>query len=451
MNKFFVVITISLWFFISGYLPNPAYALVENTRFDRVIVKFHSPTTRQQKENLIKSFGFSKFENLKLADTLVLQVPKNRALEFVANLSKSPLVEYAEKDELAFTQEIPNDPYYPNQWGLNKIKAPGGWDVSHGSGTVKIAIADTGIDGTHPDLGAKIAAAVDCTRSCAAVSSTDGNGHGTHVAGIASAVTGNGQGVAGVGYNSNLYSVQVLDSGGSDYYSWIANGIIWATNNGADVINLSLGGTSSSSTLRNAVEYAWNRGVVVVAAAGNRNSSGALYPAYYQQAIAVGATTSTDTKASFSSYGSWVDVASPGLDIFSTFPGGRYIYMSGTSMSTPFVSGLAGLLFGFHPGWSNLQVRNQIEGTTDKISGTGTYWKYGRINPCKALDCAGSPVSPSPTPTPTPSPSPSLEPTPTPSPTPTPTPSPSPSPSPTPSPSPKPWWCKYLPSHYLCQ
>ena len=107
-----------------------------------------------------------------MADTLVLQVPKNRALEFVANLSKSPLVEYAEKDELAFTQEIPNDPYYPNQWGLNKIKAPGGWDVSHGSGTVKIAIADTGIDGTHPDLGAKIAAAVDCTRSCAAVSST---------------------------------------------------------------------------------------------------------------------------------------------------------------------------------------------------------------------------------------------------------------------------------------
>src|SRR3989344_9270853 len=444
MNKFFIVITISRWFFISGYLPNPAYALVENTRFDRVIVKFHSPTTRQQKENLIKSFGFSKFENLKLADTLVLQVPKNRALEFVANLSKSPLVEYAEKDELAFTQEIPNDPYYPNQWGLNKIKAPGGWDVSHGSGTVKIAIADTGIDGTHPDLGAKIAAAVDCTRSCAAVSPTDGNGHGTHVAGIASAVTGNGQGVAGVGYNSNLYSVQVLDSGGSGYYSWIANGIIWATDNGADVINLSLGGTSSSSTLRNAVEYAWNRGVVVVAAAGNSGNTSRLYPAYYSPAIAVAATDQNDKKAFFSTYGSWVDVASPGLDIFSTYPGG-YTNLSGTSMSTPFVAGLAGLLFAHHPGWTNSQVRNKIESNADAISGTGTYWRYGRINVCKALDCTGSLASPSPAPSPSPTPSPSLEPTPTPTPTPT------PSPSPSPSSSPKPWWCKYLPSHYLCQ
>ena len=435
--KLFIGILLLSFVFAFIYVPQ---AFAQNAS-DRIIVKFR-PSSFAQKQNLIKDLGLSRFENLRLKDVVVLQVPKNRALELVTSFSRSSLVEYAEKDELAFALEIPNDPFYANQWGLDRIQAPGGWDVSHGSATVKIAILDTGIDGGHPDLGAKIVASVDCTRFCNSVSPRDGNGHGTHVAGVASAVTGNGQGVAGVGYNSALLSVQVLDSGGSGYYSWVANGIIWASDNGADVVNLSLGGTSSSSTLRDAVEYAWNRGVVVVAAAGNSGNTSRLYPAYYSPAIAVAATDQNDKKAYFSTYGSWVDVASPGLDIFSTYPGG-YTNLSGTSMSTPFVAGLAGLLFAHHPGWTNSQVRNKIESSADAISGTGTYWRYGRINVCKALDCTGSLASPSPSPTP--SPSPSLEPTPTPTPTPT------PSPSPSPSSSPKPWWCKYLPSHYLCQ
>lgn len=429
--------------FLFAFWQTPLFAVNNNDGSSRIIVKFN-PISIKQKENLIKNLGLSAYENLKLKDTIVLKVPRQRSEQLISALSKNFLVEYAEVDAVAFRQDVPNDSYYINQWGLAKIKAPEGWDISQGSGSVIIAIADTGIDGTHPDLGEKIITSVDCTNLCSIVTPKDGDGHGTHIAGIAAAITGNGQGIAGVGYNSSLYSVQVLDSGGSGYYSWIANGIVWATDNGANVVNLSLGGTSSSSTLKSAVEYAWNKGVVLVAAAGNNNTSRALYPAYYPQAIAVAGTTSSDIKASFSNYGSWVDVAAPGLDILSTFPDGRYSNMSGTSMATPFVSGLAGLIFAYHPGWSNLRVRNQIEAATDKIAGTGTYWTYGRINVCKALDCITPSITVSPSPTPTPTPSPTSTPSPTPTSTPTPT------VGPTPTPSLKPWWCKYLPTSKYC-
>ena len=422
----FILIFALLW-------TQSAYAVSDNG--DRLLIKFRSFASDQQRESLIKDLRILKSEKLRFRDSFILQVPKGKASEFVANFSKNSLVEYAEKDEVAFALEVPNDPDYPSQWGLEKIAAPGGWDITHGVSSVTIAIADTGIDGTHPDLGSKIAVAVDCTNSCVAVSPVDGNGHGTHVARIASAVTNNNQGVAGVGYDTSLASVQVLDSSGSGYYSWVANGIIWAADSGAKIINLSLGGTSSSSTLQNAVNYAWNKGVVVVAAAGNSSSTRRQYPAYYSAAIAVAATDSGDSKASFSTYGSWVDVAAPGLDILSTYPGG-YTNLSGTSMATPFVSGLAGLLFSYHSAWTNSQVRSQIEQTADNILGTGTYWRYGRINACRALECGSA------------SPTPTSIPTPTPTPTPTPEPTPTPTPTPTPSPTPVPWWCVRWP--FLC-
>ncbi len=151
--KLFVGISLIL-FLLFAFWYIPTSTAKESSPSDRIIVKFRSSSFKQ-KENLIKSFGLSKFENLKLKDTVLLQVPKKRSAEFISGFSKNSLVEYAEKDELAFALEVPNDIYYSNQWGLNKIQAPGGWDVSHGTASVKIAIADMGIDGGHPDLGAK--------------------------------------------------------------------------------------------------------------------------------------------------------------------------------------------------------------------------------------------------------------------------------------------------------
>jgi thermitase len=296
---------------------------------------------------------------------------------------------FAEPDFIAKAIGTPNDPSFGNQWGMTKIQAPQAWDITTGQPSIKIAILDTGVDQDHEDLAGKIVANKNYTTSGTV---DDRYGHGTHVAGIAAAATNNGIGVAGVGYNSTIMNVKVLDDTGSGYYSWVASGITWAADNGAKVINMSLGGSSSSSTLESAVNYAWGKGVVIVAAAGNSGNTARLYPGYYTNVIAVGATDSNDAKASFSTYGSWVDVAAPGVNIFSTLPNHanqigsqNYDYLSGTSMATPYVAGLAGLVWATSCGTSNTNVRNRIQSTADPITGTGTYWQYGRINAYKAV------------------------------------------------------------------
>jgi len=467
MRKYFAlvfVVILSLFFAkglnFSTQAVNSKSSVVEG---NRAIIKFRPGTALNVQESSIKNIDVLRKDKLKLADTFVLTIPRSKTSDLINKFAKDKNIEYVEEDHVAKALEVPNDPYYPQQWGLDKIKASLAFDVTHGSAGVNIAIVDTGVSGDHPDLSSKISKAADCTLSfCESVSSFDDNGHGTHVAGIAASGTNNNIGIAGTGYNTSLISVKVLDSSGSGYYSWVANGIIWAADHGARVINLSLGGSSSSFTLSNAVDYAWGKGVVIVAASGNSNSSRRLYPAYYSQVISVAATDQNDQKAWFSSYGSWVKIAAPGVDIFSTYNNGDYATLSGTSMATPFVSGVAGLVFGQHPDWTNTQVRNKLEASADKISGTGFYWKYGRINACGAVDCSTI-VTPTPTPTPTPTATPTSVPTPTSTPiptvtptsTPTPTLSPTPTatptlaPTPTPTPIPVPWWCIRWP--FLCK
>lgn len=215
------------------------------------------------------------------------------------------------------------------------------------------------------------------------------------MAGSAAALTNNGIGVAGTCPNCVLYNVKVLADNGSGAWSWIANGITWATDNGAKVINMSLGGSSGSSTVESAVNYAWGKGVVLVADAGNSGTSSPFYPAYYTNVIAVAATDQNDNKASFSNYGTWVDIAAPGVSILSTAPDHpnkiwgkavKYGTLSGTSMASPHVAGAAGLV------WStgicftdNSCVRNRIETNADQITGTGTYWVNGRLNAYRAV------------------------------------------------------------------
>ncbi|MCH7640763.1 S8 family serine peptidase, partial [Patescibacteria group bacterium] len=291
---------------------------------ERVIVKFRPLVPKVFRDGVVRGQGVSISEDLRLRDTFVVRVPKGQAKNLAKALGKNFLVEYAEEDFVAQAFETPNDPMFSSQWGLSKIEASGAWDVTHGGGNVDIAIVDTGINSGHPDLSAKIVASVNCTisSSCPGFTTSDPNGHGTHVAGIASALTNNSTGGAGTAWEGRLMSVKVLTDSGSGFYSWVANGIVWATDNGAEVINLSLGGSSSSRTLRNAVNYAWNNGVVVVAAAGNTGWSFPSYPARYSNSIAVAATDQLDNKASFSNYGFWVDVAAPGVSILSTLNGG---------------------------------------------------------------------------------------------------------------------------------
>lgn len=292
----------------------------------------------------------------------------------------NPAVEFAEPNGYVRAYVVPNDTSYGSQWALPKISAPTGWDLSIGSSSVIIAIVDTGVSSTHPDLAAKL---VPGRSFVSGVTSTnDDNGHGSHCAGIAAAITNNARGVAGVGWNCRIMPVKVLSANGSGTMSGVANGISWAAQNGAKVISLSLGG-GSSSTLSAAVNDAWSRGAVVVAAAGNNNSTTMSYPAGYTKAIAVASTTSTDGRSSFSNYGSsWVDVAAPGSSIYSTYKDTGYATLSGTSMSTPHVAGLAGLIWSKYPSSTNSQVRARIESNCDPV---GSWVAKGRINVYESL------------------------------------------------------------------
>lgn len=442
MRKIYIFFPLLIFLILFPFFKKPAFALTVNN--DRVIVKFYPYVSEDMRDKFLKIYPVEKTEKLKLTDTFVLKVPKNQRDNLLNKFIRNSLVEYAEPDFVAEAMDVPNDPLYVNQWALPKIKADYAWNTSHGSENAVIAVVDTGVDGTHPDILGKVVSAFDCTVSspCAPSDPVDENGHGTHVAGIAGAATNNSIGIAGASYNSKLLSVKVLDKNGSGYYSWVSNGIIQAADSGAKVINLSLGGSSASTTLKNAVNYAWNKGSVVVAAAGNSGKKSRLYPAYYPNAIAVAATDQNDKKASFSNYGLWVDVAAPGVSILSTYKG-DYSYLSGTSMAAPFVAGLAGLVAGYHPDWQASQIRGKIEQSADKISGTGKFWTYGRINACKSLDCVISSETPgAPILTTTPVPTVTSSPTNTPTPTVTPVPG-------TTGPTPTPWWCQRFPS--LCR
>ena len=405
-----------------------------------ILVKFKDSASPNEVSETHKKLGGRVKETIPGINVQVIDVGGKRLGEAVSAYARNSRVEYVEPNYIA--SALVNDTEFERQWGLNNtgqqtcnttgdicvegasdadVDAPEAWIVTTGSPEVKIAILDSGIDQDHPDLMDKVELNVEFTDS---ETSNDLYGHGTHVAGIAAADTNNEIGVAGVGYESTLMNVKVLGDTGYGAYSWIAEGIIWAADNGADVINLSLGGPRKSTTLESAVDYAWGQGVVIVAAAGNSSNPSKTYPGYYDKCIAVAATNNNDVKASFSSYGSWVDVAAPGENVYSTFPNhpfylqtvyGRsqnYDFGNGTSMSTPFVAGIAALVWAENPTLSNQDVRNKIEQTADAVVGTGSYWTWGRVNACNAVggNCSG--VVPTPTPTPEPSP----EPTPTPEP-----------------------------------
>jgi len=387
-------ILLSLFFVLSAWSQNDDVE-EQSTQFpyasDRILVKFKEVTPEKMKAAVHQWHGGKLLDIIPEIDVHVVQIPKNKVKQMLRFYQREEFVEFAEPDYVAFAIGTPNDPYFGKQWGIDKIDAPEAWNKTQGLSKIKIAICDTGIDQDHEDLAGKIVANKNFTWPWS-MTVDDKYGHGTHVAGIAAAVTDNGKGVAGVGFKSSLMNAKVLNDSGSGNYSWIANGITWAANNGAKVINLSLGGTSPSSTLKNAVDYAWSKGCVIVAAAGNDNTNAPLYPAYYDNCIAVAATDQNDAKASFSNYGTWVDIAAPGVDIFSTMPNHKnkigiknYGSLSGTSMATPHVSGVAALVWATAYGTSNATVRARIEDTAEEVGTIWSTYEIERVNAYKAV------------------------------------------------------------------
>jgi subtilisin family serine protease len=328
----------------------------------------------------------------------------------LANLRSNPAVLYAEPNMIVklnlpaatepaprdtAPQSFPNDPMFEKQYSHVRMQSQKGWEIEQGNKDFILAIVDTGVDMKHPDLAAKMLPGYNTVDDNPNVE--DGNGHGTHCAGTAAAITNNGAGVAGVAPNVKILPVQVLSKEGYGSYESVANGIIWAADHGAKVISMSLGGPSNSAVITDAVKHALAKDAMLIAASGNDGNSSISYPAGVAGVMAVGATDSTDKIARFSQFGKHLSVSAPGVNVLATFPtyatdmpGVNYGSISGTSMATPQVAGLAALVRSKYPQLNQAQVKAHIEATADDTGTPGfdLYHGHGRINVFKALSTA---------------------------------------------------------------
>jgi type VII secretion-associated serine protease mycosin len=271
---------------------------------------------------------------------------------------------------------IPNDPEYPRQQRyLERLRLPEAWGVASAAPEVRVAVVDTGVDAAQPDLAGRVLPGRDFVNDDS--DAYDDQWHGTWVAAIIAANTNNGVGIAGVSPSARILPVKVLDSHGNGTDADIAAGITWAADHGADVINLSLGGSQENAVVREAVEYALEHDVVVVASAGNTASVAPQYPAAYPGVVAVAATDSNGDLASFSGHGSWIDIAAPGVDVTSARSTSSYEVMSGTSYAVPFVSGVATLVRSLHPSLTAAEVVSQLLETAQDAGPVGFDDQYG--------------------------------------------------------------------------
>jgi thermitase len=383
----------------------------------RIVVAFKRGAGQAVRANTHRAAGAISTADIGVPDVMVANVQPGAVQQALAAYRGRQDVAWAEPDYVRRVTVTPNDPSFAppqgaGQWGLQKVGLPIAWDVTTGASAPKIAILDCGIftesspflapDGMpgHPDLRGKVdlAAQDEMNFSDALTGADDLCNHGTKMAGIAGARTNNAIGVAGAGFDVRLLNAKVLNDNGEGFDSWVAAGIKWAADKGAGVISMSLGGDGSCSmTLQSQIDYAWSKGAVLVAAAGNGGSDGVGDPAPDSPAscnhvIAVGAIDQQDVRAklpgqshSFSNYGSGVPLAAPGLAILATNHLGTYSNVNGTSPATPHVAAAAALVRAAHSSQSNGWVHSRLLSTADPIAGTGTEWANGRVNVAAAV------------------------------------------------------------------
>jgi subtilisin family serine protease len=332
--------------------------------------------------------------------TLVLDLaPGQSADDLLKSLRADGAVAYAAPVQLVELEKSINDPKAGQQYSLKVTKVADAWDTQVGTKETIIAIIDSGVDMTHPDLKAKLVPGWNTLDKND--KPTDDHGHGTHCAGIAAAIADNNEGVAGVAPGVGLMSVKVLDAKGRGSDATIAEGVVWAADHGAKVMSMSLGLYKRSQVIEDALQYALDKDVTLVASAGNNNAendpvSAPHLPSTHPGVIEVAATDSKDQKARFSNFGKTVSVAAPGVDILSTLPTynvGRdlnYGLMSGTSMASPFVAGLAGLVRSQYPTMKQAEVKAHIQKMADDLgtSGFDPQFGFGRVNGLKAVSAA---------------------------------------------------------------
>jgi len=353
---------------------------------ERIIIGFQEDSVQALDASALSSTDVRVIDELTGLDAVVVSVPDPD--RFIEEVSQAPGIRFVERDipvyALDLPAHVPNDDRYAEQWGPGEIEAEYAWNIEQGESSVVIAVIDTGVDHTHPDMGNYIAGGYDWINNDD--DPMDDHGHGTHCAGIAAAVSNNALGVAGIS-QSGIMAEKVLDSRGSGTSSITAAAIRHAADNGADVISMSLGAAEPSRIVEEACRYAWEKGCILAAASGNGGANLINYPAAYDTVIAVGSVGKTGLCSSFSNYGTNLELVAPGESILSTTPGNTYGLRSGTSMACPHVSGVAALLLSRYPGMSNLEVRKRLAGTADDLGSPGkdARYGYGLVNAFAAL------------------------------------------------------------------
>ena len=354
-------------------------------------------------ESDIKSKGGKILEENDKLNALLVKVPNKAEDAFLEAIKNNPNVTFAVKNHVvkktAFT---PNDPYWTYQWDMKIIKAHEAWSTQLGSTDVIVAVVDTGVDYNHSDLAGRVILGPDYAYGDN--DPMDGDGHGTHVAGTVGATTNNGVGVAGLA-QVKILAIKVLNDFGSGSDWSVSLGITYAENN-ADIINLSLGCGCTAGDLpltKAALDSAYSKDVLIVAAAGNSGSSGPHYPSDDPNVISVSATTKDDTLASYSNRGNSIELSAPGGDtqggsywetyVLSTYKGNSYAFSVGTSMASPHVAGVAALVLSQNPNLSNVELRTHLQNTADDLGSTGLdpLYGYGRVNAQTAVTTILSP------------------------------------------------------------
>jgi subtilisin family serine protease len=357
----------------------------------RVLVKFRSNVGLDHARQIVASLGTREADSLSGTGVMVLDLPEQAdEAAFAHALTFREDVEFAELDRIVRPADItPNDPWFGSwEWYLTKIGAPAAWSTTTGSPSIIIAILDTGIEGTHPDLQPKLVPGWNIYNNNSDTS--DVYGHGTVVAGTAAAASNNSQGVASIAWNCPIMPVRISALDGTATYSAMASGLTWAADHGARVANLSYK-ASTSATVASAASYFQSKGGVVVAAAGNQATfdSSSDNP----NILTVSATDSNDVLTSYSNTGNNIDLAAPGT-VFTTYEGGSYGNSGGTSVASPIVAGAAALVLSVKPTMTAAQVQEILKQSADDIGPAGwdTSYGWGRVNVARAVSLAAGPA-----------------------------------------------------------
>lgn len=351
----------------------------------RILVQPRAGLDAAEFDKVMKPHGGHSRRKLGASNIEVVELPAGKSETAVLNsLKKHRHVKFAELDYILHAEMTANDPYTSSEWHLAKMQVPSAWDISLGNG-ITVAILDTGVDATHPDLAGQLVPGWNMFDNNA--DTTDVYGHGTMVAGVVGAASNNTAGVSSIAWQSKIMPVRISGLDGMASISTIANGLMWAADHGARVANISYA-VSGYVTVQNAAQYMKNKGGITVVSAGN---SGALDSSPASDTmISVSATDSNDARASWSTYGPFVDVSAPGVGIWTTTRGGGYSAVSGTSFSSPATAATVTLMMAANPQLSTVDVGNLLKSTAVDLGTAGwdQYYGYGRVNTFAAVQAA---------------------------------------------------------------